>query len=109
MNGHTRGIGEHTAFVVDSESAPQYERVPIIHLRPERVLAGGKIRTSHRGVVGAGPTAESDLQYQGRETDKGVPTQRRLARGYLPRLRVQRQPAQQSQGGEAAQEVRRDD
>jgi hypothetical protein len=103
------GIGEHPALVVDTETAPEHERVLEVHGRPERALTGGKIRTGHRRVIGARPAAEEDLQREQGETRRREGAQRRLRPGERPPLRRERQPAQNGQRGETSQKVRRHD
>ena len=71
VNGDARRIRQHAAFVIHLKSVPQDEGVAEIHLRPPGMLAGGKVRAGHGGVIGAGPTAERDLQDQCRKADQG--------------------------------------
>ena len=81
VNGDARGVREHAAGVVDVQSAPQHEGVAKVHLRPPRLLAGGKIRTGHRRIIGAGPAAERDLQRERGKSHERKLSQRQFAAG----------------------------
>ena len=109
VNRGARGPVEHAALVVDAEPAPQREAIAEIHRRPERSLAGRKIRAGGGRVIRAGPAAERDLYDQhGDPRDRQSPD-RPLRRLQLSPRRRQREPPEQRKRREPAEQVQRHD